>query len=263
MESSKHGISKSEVNGGGLGGDDQSVATNQRIEGRLSLNKIKSVFKALTEEGAFLIEEKVLLEISEGNISDKEAYILMVDSLRKSLSLDSMEDIELLVNTFADYSLNDRPLKHGSTILDGLKEESSPNNRSSVSPDRFSDDGGVTDAAALEDQEIEVDPDDIFQILEDFQRRREEKLNQAALLGNPRKKKRSNAETDTQRKERIKKEEKLFWEKLTTVLSESKQSVWNVKNTYINISGTRQSPRKILQTITRASKTYRGDRGAK
>ena len=39
-------------------------------------------------------------------------------------------------------------------------------------------------------------------------------------------KKRSNFETEEQKKERIKREERIFWEKMTTVLSDSKQSVW-------------------------------------
>ena len=39
-------------------------------------------------------------------------------------------------------------------------------------------------------------------------------------------KKRSNFETEDQKKERIKREERIFWEKMTTVLDERKLSTW-------------------------------------
>lgn len=41
-------------------------------------------------------------------------------------------------------------------------------------------------------------------------------------------KKHSNVETEAQRKERIKREERMFWERMTTVLSEGKQQTWKV-----------------------------------
>ncbi len=40
------------------------------------------------------------------------------------------------------------------------------------------------------------------------------------MLGNPRMKKRSNFESEEQKKERIKREERIFWEKMTTVLND-------------------------------------------
>jgi hypothetical protein len=45
-------------------------------------------------------------------------------------------------------------------------------------------------------------------------------------MGNPRMKKRSNFETEEQKRERVKREERIFWEKMTTVLDEKKLSVW-------------------------------------
>ena len=61
--------------------------------------------------------------------------------------------------------------------------------------------------------------------------RREERINDTNdLTGNPRHKgkKRSTFETEEQKKERFKKQERVFWEKMTTVLSDSKLSVWRV-----------------------------------
>lgn len=78
------------------------------------------------------------------------------------------------------------------------------------------------------DERLDVDEDEIFNILDEFNRRREENLNKTDLLGNPRMKKHSNVETEAQRKERIKREERMFWERMTTVLSEGKLQTWKV-----------------------------------
>lgn len=60
-----------------------------------------------------------------------------------------------------------------------------------------------------------------------FHQKREEKLKNQETLGNPRTKKKSNFETESVKKERIKREERIFWEKMTTVLSEQKLSIWH------------------------------------
>lgn len=51
MDSSKHGLSKSEF-------EDQSVVTGQQYEYKVSINKIKNVFKLLINECPFLIDDK-------------------------------------------------------------------------------------------------------------------------------------------------------------------------------------------------------------
>ena len=80
---------------------------------------------------------------------------------------------------------------------------------------------------AYDDDELEIDEDDMVEILREFQKKREEKLNNAEVVGNPRNQKRSNFETEDQKKERVKKEEKKFWKDMTTVLSERKLRVWH------------------------------------
>lgn len=47
-----------------------------------------------------------------------------------------------------------------------------------------------------DDDLLIIDNDDIVSILKDFHRKREERANNAELLGNPRMKKRSNFETE-------------------------------------------------------------------
>ena len=71
-----------------------------------------------------------------------------------------------------------------------------------------------------DDESLHIDMDEVVDILREFHKKREERANNAELVGNPRMKKRSNFETEEQKKERIKREERIFWEKMTTVLSE-------------------------------------------
>ena len=72
----------------------------------------------------------------------------------------------------------------------------------------------------LDDETLEIDMDEVVDILREFHRKREERANNAELLGNPRMKKRSTFETEEQKKERIKRDERIFWEKMTTVLND-------------------------------------------
>lgn len=53
--------------------------------------KVKHVFDILIEEASYLIDEKAF-KSCEGK-SPKEKFLIMVDSIRKSLSIDDMEDI--------------------------------------------------------------------------------------------------------------------------------------------------------------------------
>ena len=97
-DSSKHGQSKME--------EEKSILTGKGTEnqalGYASIKKIKLVFQMLIDEMPFLIEKKVLKEC-EGK-SEKEIFTLKIDAIRKSLEISSMEDVELLVKTFYDWS---------------------------------------------------------------------------------------------------------------------------------------------------------------
>lgn len=62
--------------------------------------------------------------------------------------------------------------------------------------------------------------DDIVDILKAFHKKKEDRINNIEMVGNPRSRKRSKYETEEQKKERIKREERIFWEKMTTVLND-------------------------------------------
>ena len=69
--------------------------------------------------------------------------------------------------------------------------------------------------------------DDVVEVLQEFNRKREEKMNsQEGLMGNPALKKKSNFQTEEQKIERQKREERIFWEKMTKVLSDKNHAVW-------------------------------------
>ncbi len=109
VDSSKHGLSKSEFEG------DQSVVTGTQQQNpntsateqyKVSIGRIKAVFKLLISECPFLIDDKALSE-SEGK-PIKEQFTIQIDSIRKSLGIDNMDDVELLVLTFFEFAENQR-----------------------------------------------------------------------------------------------------------------------------------------------------------
>ncbi len=250
MDSSKHGMSKSEFEGdqsvvtGTMGGGNLSAINNQQAyEYKVSIAKIKNVFKLLINECPFLIDDKAYSE-SEGKPA-KEQFTIQIDSIRKSLGIDNMDDVELLVLTtyeFAERQLQDA-LNAGSSHHEGEQhsdDHGSNGGAKKVKPSSIAVHDSKTGGASpthlpIEEQQpvhlsdeddLVIDNDDIVGILKDFHRKREERANNAELLGNPRMKKRSNFETEEQKKERIKREERIFWEKMTTVLDEKKLSTW-------------------------------------
>ena len=157
-----------------------------------------------------------------------------------------MDDVELLVLTFYEFADHQRmeALNAGSSHHDGTtgeqhSDEHASNAGQQQQPIKGKKGGPVIPVPVVEERKateeyvplgdddlLTIDNDNIVSILKDFHRKREERANNAELLGNPRMKKRSNFETEEQKKERIKREERIFWEKMTTVLDEKKLSTW-------------------------------------
>lgn len=97
MDSSKHGMSKSEFQD-----DGQMSNATGREEGNTDIkenfHKVKNVFDILISEAAYLVDDKAYQLCADK--PPKEQFLIMIDSIRKSLGIDSMEDVELLVETF-------------------------------------------------------------------------------------------------------------------------------------------------------------------
>jgi dynein regulatory complex protein 1 len=64
----------------------------------VSVQRIRQVFTLLVDECGFLVEDKVKDQCSEK--SEKEGLTLKIDSIRKTLGVETMEDVELLVGVF-------------------------------------------------------------------------------------------------------------------------------------------------------------------
>jgi len=91
----------------------------QQYDYKVSIAKIKNVFKLLITECPFLIDDKAYSE-SEGKPA-KEQFTIQIDSIRKSLGIDNMDDVELLVLTFYEFAENQRQeaLNAGSSHHEG------------------------------------------------------------------------------------------------------------------------------------------------
>lgn len=158
-----------------------------------------------------------------------------------------MDDVELLVMTFYEFAERQRQeaLASGTSHDDQHSDDHASNagvskkgpkgssvvvndNQKNISNLHVNQQhsGTEPDRDPADDDNLVIDNDDIVLVLKDFHKKREERMNNAELVGNPRMKKRSNFETEEQKKERVKKEERMFWEKMTSVLDDKKLSTW-------------------------------------
>lgn len=89
MDSSKHGMSKSEFVDDGQMSNSTSKVENADLKDNFF--KVKNVFEILISEAPYLIDERAII-MSEGK-SKKERLLIMIDSIRKSLSIESMDHV--------------------------------------------------------------------------------------------------------------------------------------------------------------------------
>ena len=150
-----------------------------------------------------------------------------------------MDDVELLVLTFYEFAerIRQEALAAGMSHHDeqhsddhasnaGVKKAQGKNVVQQVIQEEKKQHSIEVEQAVVDEDALLLDNDDIVGVLKDFHRKREERANNAEMLGNPRMKKRSNFESEEQKKERVKREERIFWEKMTTVLDERKIGTW-------------------------------------
>lgn len=71
-----------------------------------------------------------------------------------------------------------------------------------------------------------MDSDLITRALAQFYQKKEEKIAHEMSLGQGKRKKRSNFESEKETEDRKRKTQKLYWERLVTILSDQKLSVW-------------------------------------
>lgn len=87
---------------------DMSQHTNdEKASGQdtfIRYEKIKNVFKILIEDAEYLIDDRAY-ERCEG-ASIKEQFSIKIDSIRKSLGVEEMRDVDLLVKIFYEFDYN-------------------------------------------------------------------------------------------------------------------------------------------------------------
>ena len=232
-------MSKSEFVDDGQMSNDTGAGENQDLKD--NFYKVKTVFDILIEEATYLIDDKAL-QMCEGK-TQKDQFLIMIDSIRKSLGIESMDDVELLVNTFYEFGEKKKKrLAEEEAKRLAAKEDQQSNNQApgkndkKDGKDKKGDGKGAQqqEAPSYEEEEPEekdenmpdIDLDDVVEVLQDFHMRREEKLNNQDLVGNPSLKKKSNFQTEEQKQERQRREERIFWERMTKVLSDKGHSVW-------------------------------------
>ena len=76
--------------------DDQSVATKNENTTREKYEHMKQVFRFLINEAPYLIDDKAYERSMDAE--PKEALKIKIDSVRKSLGIEDMADVELLVD---------------------------------------------------------------------------------------------------------------------------------------------------------------------
>ena len=190
-----------------------SKASTARAEDQVmkeNFFKVKIVFEILIAEASFLIDDKAY-SLAEGK-SQKEQFLIMIDSVRKSLGIDSMEDVQLLVDTFYEFGPKKvERLAAEEEARRAAKEEQQSEINKTLSKDQKKNNKEAKNAPVEsphveQESEEEKDPmypdfdlDDVVEVLEEFNLAREERLNNQDMVANPALKKKQNFQTEEQK----------------------------------------------------------------
>lgn len=68
---------------------------------KIKFERIKNVFKLLIDEAKYLVDDRTRERCL--NATPKEQFSLKIDSIRKSLGVEHMEDVELLIDIFYSF----------------------------------------------------------------------------------------------------------------------------------------------------------------
>jgi hypothetical protein len=262
MDSSKHGESRSNMQGNGEDNKSESQADMENADLQENFHRVKTVFDILIEEAGYLVDDKAY-KMCEGR-AKKEQFLIMIDSIRKSLSIDTMDDIKLLVDTFYEYGPKkkerlEREEKERQEAAaaalaaltgaegGGKKEDKKKKGKEEAKKEgedkkaelgktgKKKDEGPAEippDVDDFDEDEDEGYPpdfhrDDTVHALDDFIAAREAKRNAMDNLGQPAAaKKKSNFEDAEAEAERQKRDERAYWERVSKVLTDKGISVW-------------------------------------
>ena len=160
---------------------------------QVSMVKIKKVFTLLVEEASFLIEDKVKDQCL--GLSEKEQLTKKIDSIRKALSIETMEDVQNLVHLFYDRSANQRDV-----LYDADDEQ-------------------------YDSDDLQIASYEVFDILSRFlELKNENKFKTGEQTGLSLRS--MSLDSEKQKREKILYDEKMHWVKLGSILEEKHLRGW-------------------------------------
>lgn len=231
-----HAHSKSELV------DDQSVGTKNENTTREKYERMKQVFRFLIEECPYLIDDKAS-ERSMG-VDGKEALKIKIDSVRKSLGIEDMADVELLVDVLYKYQeKHEEKLEEERKKMEEAEQEDPDNANPEVNPNNINDPRKTSNDATLngngdgqgshEEEEVDenklrLDSELVTSALKEFHLARENRNLMKDLMNQKNKKKSKDSKSTDKARDasREKKKEKIYWGHMTQILNEQKLSVW-------------------------------------
>lgn len=207
--------------------DNQTNAADNFIK----YEKIKNVFKMFIEHAEYLIDDRAFERCETASL--KEQFSIKIDSIRKSIGVESMEDVNMLVTVFYEFEANyqkEQQMKFDEEMkaLDDAAIEGGNQPPAATQDMRRQSQEEMEEAKAEQERNparLNLDPDNIVLALQKYHEEREKELIQQSIKGQMPKKKPTAVSTEEEA-ERDKKKQKMFWEKLVTVLSAQKLSVW-------------------------------------
>ena len=223
--------------------DDQSVGTKNENTTREKYDRMKQVFRFLINEAPYLIDDKALERCAEA--TPKEQLKIKIDSVRKSLGIEDMADVELLVDVlYKHQAQHEEKLEEERKRMEEEEQEEMENG--ALSPDQMPNStndpkktsneatiNGQGEQASREEEEVDenklrLDAELLTPALKAFYYAREDReLKQGLMNAKGKKKSKDSKSTDKARDaSREKKKEKMYWAQMTKILTDQKLSVW-------------------------------------
>ena len=202
------------------------------------------MFRFLIAEAPYLIDDKSLDRCAGADA--KETLKIKIDSVRKSLGIEDMNDVELLVDILYKFQeKHEKDLEeekkrmeeeeHEELEKEGQVPEANPNSLNDLkkTSNEPTLNGGADGQASREEEEVDenklnLDPELLTPALKEFHTAREERdLRRDLLQQKNKKQSKESKSTDKARdNEKEKKKAKLYWAQMTKILSDQKLSVW-------------------------------------
>lgn len=205
---------------------------------------MKQVFHFLIKEAPYLIDDKSYERSQE--VGGKESLKIKIDAVRKSLGIEEMPDVELLVDVLYKYQeKHEAAMDEERKRMEAEENEENENNpdgnpnqgANNNDPRRTSNEATLNAngeaQASHEEEEVDenklrLNADLLTPALKEFHKEREERDLKKEYMNQKNKKKSKDSKNSDKTKdaELKKKKEKLYWSHMTQILTEQKLSVW-------------------------------------